>query len=73
MANLLKLYRCEVSDYFTTEKPDCSDCHTRSCQYNIGFSEKPCIMVKEVLKDDDGKILHETEEKPLYPNETDNE
>lgn len=68
MANLLKLYRCEVCDYFTTEKPNCSDCHTRSCQYNTGFSENPCIMVKEVLKDDDGKILYETEEKPLYPN-----
>ena len=67
MEKTYPLYRCEVTDNFTKEEPDCSNCHTRSCQYNTGNAPNPCIMVKDVVEDESGKIIFETEQRPLYP------
>ena len=67
MDNSFSLYRCEVCNYYTNKEPSCIDCHTRSCPYNRGLSEHPCIMVKDVAVDEEGFILSETPERPLYP------
>ena len=63
---ILELYRCEVCNYYTKDRPDCYDCHTRSCSYNTGFSEYPCIVTKKVVVDANEKFVFEFEEKPLY-------
>ena len=68
MAKTYPVYRCSISSQFTKEIPDCYGCHAQECQYNRGFSEKPCIIVKDITVDEKGKIISETGEKPLYPN-----
>ena len=69
VAKTYPVYRCDVDSYFSKKRPNCYDCHTQSCQYNTGFSKNPCIYVKDVLVDDEGKLLYETPERPLYPND----
>jgi len=67
VAKTYPVYRCQVCNNFSNEKPNCNDCHDQSCQYNTGFSENPCIIVKDITTDDNGKIISETSERPLYP------
>ncbi len=53
------LYRCEILEphRFSEERPDCSNCHTQSCMYNVGFSDEPRYITKEAFVDEKGNYV----------------